>query len=80
METESLLDRLENIPIEILNDPRRLVRDCEDCEHCREEGLCGLNLHPKDEWSKPKGCPEYDPTAMESGGDPSPDASLEYFG
>jgi hypothetical protein len=72
------LDRGDNIPVEILNDPRRLVRDCEDCEHCRDVGLCGLDLHPAEVWAKPEGCSEYAPLNLESGGDPDPDAYLEF--
>jgi hypothetical protein len=66
------------IPAEILNDPRRLVRDCDGCTHMKAEGLCGLDLHPSEVWEKAEGCPEYDPLCIEAGGDADPESFVDF--
>ncbi|MBW3621783.1 MAG: hypothetical protein KY468_00045 [Armatimonadetes bacterium] len=66
------------IPLEILNDPRHLVRDCDGCLHMLTEGLCGLDLHPKEVWANAEGCPEYDPLCIEAGGDQNPELFIDY--
>lgn len=66
------------IPEEILNDPRHLIRECDACVHMKPEGLCGLDLHPKEVWSRPKGCVEYVPLCIEAGGDQNPEEAMDY--
>jgi hypothetical protein len=67
------------IPREILDDPRLLVRECDACSHMRSVGLCGLDLHPKEVWSRPEGCEAYDPLCIEAGGDQDPEEAMDYF-
>jgi hypothetical protein len=66
------------IPDEILNDPRCLVRECDGCEHMREEGLCGVDRHPSEEWAKPGGCPDFQALCLEASGDGNPEEFLDY--
>jgi hypothetical protein len=72
------MDRADQIPANILNDPRHLIPECVGCRHSLEEGLCGLDYSPAEVWSLPAGCPEYDPLLLTGGGDPNPEAPMEY--
>ena len=75
---EPTLDAREWIPSDILNDPRRLVRECDACIHMLPVGLCGADLHPEEEWSQPEGCEAYTPLCIEAGGDADPEDFLDY--
>lgn len=63
---------------EVLKDPRHLVRECAECRHMEEEGICGLNLHPTEEWTKPEGCIKYNPLEIDANGDPDPEDAMDY--
>ena len=68
----------EWIPLDILNDPRHLVRECDGCRHMLEEGLCGEDLHPAEEWAKSEGCLGYSPLCLEASGDGNPESPMDY--
>ncbi len=70
------MDRLDELPDALLADPRRLIPQCADCRHRLQEGVCGHDLHPAEEWSRPDGCPEYSRLELETAGDPSGDEYL----